>query len=72
MTAQRGGWSDIQAASIQALLGVLLRADAQQVADDTPGGISSVSYVVHKEGRRLVVDVTVYGPGDMPVAGYTL
>lgn len=71
-TPKREEWTDAQSAAVSALLGILLRADAQQIADDTPGGVSMVTYRVAPEGRRLVVEVTVHGAGGVPVAGFTL
>jgi hypothetical protein len=65
-------WTDLQSAAVSALLGILLRADAQHIADDTPGGVSMVTYRVAPDGRRLAVDVTVHGAGGAPIAGFTL
>lgn len=71
-TPKRDDWTDTQSAAVSALLGILLRADAQQIADDTLGGVSMVTYRVVPEGCRLVVEVTVHGAGGVPVAGFTL
>lgn len=71
-TPKRDDWSSVQSAAVSALLGILLRADAQQCADDTPGGITSVTYTVQPEGRRLAVEATIHGPDGSPIGGYTL
>jgi len=69
---KREEWTDAQSVVVSALLGILLRADAQQIADDTPGGITCVTYTVQPEGRRLAVEATIHGPDGIPIGGYTL
>ncbi|TSE21706.1 hypothetical protein Talka_00392 [Tepidimonas alkaliphilus] len=72
MSRRPADFETVQQAALYGLLGVLLRAVARAEAEDQPGVVTALEFRVEPDGRRLSVDVTVYGAGDVPVAGFSL